>query len=120
MTASRPTFSSLSFIRRGRKADKLSNWHMPPPPDNYVEARRVQSDGSLIDRDCALYGIGCQQGKDAAREWVNYVQRREMDCGGTLQFIVFGMRDDAPDGALLRGQIVGFFTTIESLLEARA
>lgn len=120
MTASRPTFSSLSFIRRGRKRDQLSNWHVPSPPDNYVEAQRVQFDGSVLDRDAALYGIGYEQGKAAAREWMNYVQSREMDCGGTLQHIVFGMRDDAPDGALLRGQIVGFFTTIERVLEARA
>lgn len=120
MTTTRPTaarrpesgFLALSFVRRSKRRN--SNWHLPAPPSNYVEAQRVNSDGSRNSRDVALYGIGCTQGSAAAREYLSVLRTCHGDtCGGWLQQFALAMLD-APRDSLLRGQIVGFFTTIEA------
>lgn len=105
-------FLALSFVRRSKR--HTSNWHLPAPPSTYVEAQRVNSDGSRNSRDTALYGIGCTQGSAAAREYLSALRACHGDtCGGWLQHFVLAMLD-APRDNLLRGQIVGFFTALEA------
>lgn len=65
------------------------------------------------------YQGGCEAGKYAAIAYLKYLRTRE-DCGGgTLQHIVFGMLEQAshPDNDhSFRGQIVGFFSTLDYAL----
>lgn len=104
-------FTELSFVRRSKRRN--SNWHLPAPPSNYVEAKRVNPDGSCNTTDVALYGIGCGQGKKAAHEYLDFIRRNNPNrCGGYLQHLVLGMLE-APQDNLLRGQIVGFFFALE-------
>lgn len=101
------SFHSLSFVRRGRK---VSNWYLPLPlgADPGVGAH---------DRDLAIYGIGCRQGEAAAREYLAMTRSSShpSTVGGRLPSIVLGMLD-AERGDHLRGQLVGFFFTLESAL----
>lgn len=123
--ASRPTFFGLSFVQRHKRGQAYTpalNWHLPPPPANYVKAQCVNPDGSVNSIDTAFYGIGCRQGELAALEFVRYVRQRAFDehLGmGRLQSIVLGMLANEHNNHL-RGQIVGFFSTLEVHLEGKA
>ena len=120
-TGGATTFSGLSFVKRSRKPGQSSNWHLPMPTESIVEESRKCPDGGTLDRDTALYGIGCRQGQRAADEWLDYVALRGDDYigGGTLQHIALAMLDAdrrSTDGNV-RGQIVGFMTAVEAALE---
>lgn len=108
-----PSVADLSFVRFSK--GEYNYWNFPTCPENYVEARRVNSDGTLSDRDSALYGIGCDQGKEAAREYLAYVATAAdnvLNSGGHLQHLVLDILE-APRDELLRGRIVGFFATLD-------
>lgn len=122
MTTTIDAFHRLSFVnhpKRGKANNRASFWHLPPPPDNYVEAQRVNSDGSVNDVGTALYGIGCKQGQSAAIEFLDMVHDHPEVGPGRLQYIVLGMLE-ADRGDHLRGQVVGFFSTLEAHLKGAA
>lgn len=112
-------FEALSFVRRGKKR---SDWDPKPFPDSYIEARRVCSDGDVVDRGVAEYGLGCDYGKKAAREYIDYLkQYNSFEYGGSLQHIAIDMlmgRNDSED--LINGHAVGFFTELERWLRVAA
>lgn len=70
-----------------------------------------------MSRDVTLYGIGCDQGTAAAREYLSMLNHCGSLSGGFLQNIVLDMLK-AESNDHLRGQVVGFFHTLESRLSA--
>lgn len=86
--------------------------YLSAPPENYVQARCVNPDGSTNHRDVALYAIGCEQGKAAAYQYLERHNRAGEHDMGRLHYLVLDMLD-APRDSLLRGQVVGFFHTLE-------
>ncbi|MBA8886171.1 hypothetical protein FHW12_000362 [Dokdonella fugitiva] len=116
-----PAFLSLSFITRVKRGKRpASTWNIPAPSESYIEAQRICPDGDKLERDDALYNIGCQQGAAAAHEYLTAMRRSSPidDCGGWLQRIALEMFA-AERTPLLRGQIVGFFTEIEATMEGK-
>jgi hypothetical protein len=111
--ADAPSINDLSFVRFSKK--KYSYWNFLTYPENYVEATRTNPDGTVNDRDVALYCIGCDQGKEAAREYLALVAAAKgyvRANGGILQHIVLDILE-APRDELLHGRIAGFFATLD-------
>lgn len=63
------------------------------------------------------YGGGCKTGEALACVYIKHIKEHG-SFGGLLQHIVLGMAgmEDIRGGDALKGQIVGFFTTIEGFL----
>lgn len=69
------------------------------------------------------YGGGCQTGKNLALIYLKHIRENGGFSGGHLQSIVLNMfnsgahKHDSPEETALRGQIVGFFSTLDQVLD---
>lgn len=69
------------------------------------------------------YQGGCEAGKYAAIAYLKYLRTQEDYGGGTLQHIVLAMLDQAArrdDDHSFKGQVVGFFSTLNEALHSYA
>lgn len=66
------------------------------------------------------YCGGGKTGEAMAKIYLKHLRQRGATGGGSLQTIIFDMmgieNDDTPETSALRGQIVGFFVTLEAWL----
>ncbi|WP_339678272.1 hypothetical protein [uncultured Zhongshania sp.] len=70
------------------------------------------------------YGGGCDTGTALANIYLKHLREHGASSGGALQGIVLDMFDcecnDDPEVTALRGQVVGFFSTLDHWLEGAA
>lgn len=84
----------LPFIGDGGQGPGLSFWDIPATGG---------------------YSGGCETGKALALIYMKHLREHGPAAGGILQVIAFSMFEDAAENDSRRGQIVGFFTTLEKL-----
>ena len=109
-------YHRLSFVR----AREGKFWELPMPAEDAIAAACRNDDGTRNDRDAALYILGCRQGTSAALEYLEFLRAYPGSySGGRMQRFVLSMIECERDG-LLRGQVVGFFSTIDYALHCTA
>lgn len=68
------------------------------------------------------YGGGCKTGKNLALIYLKHIRQHGGASGGYLQSVVLDMlgedsRSMTPEDSALRGQVVGFFSTLDQVLD---